>query len=207
MKISKTLLILFLLSIQLIFAQKKINLETFEAKKGTTFFIENKTNFTQKVTLIITSKYFNDGYKTIIKKIKPKKKKKIYTLKHKEKIKFTTKVENKKTATKKQLKIAAKKIAEQKFDLNNDNPNSGIVIFSKKTCSRCRFAENYLDENNIKFKKIAIDESAEGKKLMWKLIRGSSTKKMRIKTPVIVIDGKVSYSHENLVEFLKNIKS
>ena len=206
MKISKALFILFLLSSSVIFAQKKIKLETFNAKKGTTFFIENKTNFTQKVTLVITSVFFNDGYKTIIKKIKPKKKKKFYKIKHKKPIKFTTRIDFKKAATKKQLKLEAKKIAERKFDLNKDDPKKGIVIFSKKTCSRCRLAENYLDENKIKFKKIAIDESPEGKKLMWELIRGTSTKKMRIKTPVIVIDGEVSYSHKNLMEFLKDIE-
>jgi len=205
MKKSKLIVLLFLGIGQLLFSQKRIKLETFEAKKGTVFFIENKTNFTQKVTLIITSNFFKNGYKTIVKKIKPRQKKKFYRLKHKEKVVFTTNVETKKKATKKQLKLEAKKIAERHFDLATDNVDKGIVIFSKKSCSRCRLAERILDENNIKFKRIAIDESPEGKKLMWQKIRGDSNEYKRIKTPVIIIDGKVSYSHKNLVQFVKDI--
>jgi len=198
------LFILILVS-QFVYSQKIVKLETLKAKKGTIFFIKNKSNFTQKITLTVTSDHFKNGFKTFEKKIKPHKKKKFYKLKNSD-VKFTTKVEHQKKATKKENKLEKIKIAERKFDLQKDDINKGIVIFSKKTCSRCRLAESYLDEHNIKFKKIAIDESSEGKKLMWQKIRGSSTKKMRIKTPVIVVNGEVSYSHKNLVQFLKDIE-
>lgn len=88
---------------------------------------------------------------------------------------------------------------EEKYDIN-----SGIVVFNKDSCPRCHRTTNYLIENDIDFKMINIENNKENNQFMWKVLEKNGITG-RVVTPIIVVDGVVSHSHEDLMEFLKTL--
>lgn len=83
--------------------------------------------------------------------------------------------------------------------------NKGIVVFDKTDCPRCSRTTAYLYENNIPFKIVDVTRNNKGKELMQTLVREDGNKG-KFTTPVILINGKISYSHKNLEAFLTNLK-
>ncbi|MEE9350520.1 MAG: glutaredoxin domain-containing protein [Flavobacteriaceae bacterium] len=194
-------ILLFSLSL---FSQKHIKIETVIKKNATLFYVVNNSNVKQKIHLKITSNYFNKGYKVIVKKVKPNSRKKFYKLKSREDITYSVAITSKSSKKKKLRKASKSNI--KKFDFKKDDINKGIVIFTKKTCSRCKIAENYLLKHNIPFKIISTTETTTGRTLMWEKIAEKSTQITNVTMPVIIIDGDLSYSHANLNMFLNALK-
>jgi len=84
--------------------------------------------------------------------------------------------------------------------------NEGIIVFTQKGCSRCEYTIDFLKQKNITFTEYKIEDESYNNK-MWNLIEGSGNGNVeRIKMPVIVNNGVVYFSIENLDEFLKNYR-
>ncbi len=83
--------------------------------------------------------------------------------------------------------------------------NEGIVVFNRDSCGRCHLTTNYLIEKGIDFRIINIQDNEDNRKLMGKVLaeNGMSGK---VLTPVIVVNGDVSHSHEDLKKFLKTLE-
>jgi len=104
-------------------------------------------------------------------------------------------------------KEKADELAEKKAHYLKDvsRINEGIVIFDDIECTRCSYATSFMMEHNIDFKIVNISDDKENLNLMWNTIRAKG-KSMNVKTPVIMVDGELSHSHEDLQQFLKGLK-
>ena len=91
------------------------------------------------------------------------------------------------------------------FNLKTDDINKGIVIFSLENCSRCETAKKYFDNNKIDYKLITTTNNKEANSLLWNLIQQKEATKMRVKYPVIVVNGKLNYDIKKLNQFLNNL--
>lgn len=81
----------------------------------------------------------------------------------------------------------------------------GIVVFDKTDCPRCQMSTAYLLDNDIDFKLLNITDNPKNKKLMWDLLKAEGVTN-NITTPVFLVNGQLSYSHDNLREFLSGLK-
>ena len=79
----------------------------------------------------------------------------------------------------------------------------GIVIFDKNECSRCERTIAYCIENNLDFKLLNISGSEDNAILMWQLLEQMGYEEETVQTPVIIVNGKVTYNHEDLDLFLE----
>lgn len=84
--------------------------------------------------------------------------------------------------------------------------NDGVIIFDKNECSRCEQTILYCVENNIDFKLLNISENEKNEILMWQVLEAVGYKGETVQTPLILVNGEVTYNHEDLDGFLKTLK-
>lgn len=83
--------------------------------------------------------------------------------------------------------------------------SQGLIIYTMKGCSRCEFSVNFFNTNNVQYTELSTSDDSSNSE-MWNKIRQSGKwKGGTIKMPVIIKDGEVFFSIENLEEFLENI--
>ena len=88
----------------------------------------------------------------------------------------------------------------------NDDLSKGIYVFAKDGCPRCGLTLKYLEENKINYKVFYISKNKEAKELMWtKLTEINFSGKLTM--PVVIVNGKLSYSHKDLPGFLKTLSN
>ncbi len=203
----KTIVFLFLCISSSIYAQSKpITFKVSEADSKLVFICTNNSTTSYDVTLTLTKKKGLSGYtKPITKKVTPETNLVFASLPIKGSYSYSYKTSYKTSKkTKKELQdIAHTKKEALLKDLSKIN--TGIVVFDKSDCPRCQRSTAYLVENNIKFKLLNITDNKENKELMWSLLRAEGVTK-NIVTPVFLVDGKLSHSHEDLNTFLESLK-
>ena len=84
----------------------------------------------------------------------------------------------------------------------------GIIVFSIDGCSRCHYTTRYLIDNNIDFKILNVTENKDLNDLMWTLLREDNPliSGKTILMPVIIVDGKISHTMDDLKGFVSNLK-
>ncbi len=83
--------------------------------------------------------------------------------------------------------------------------NKGIILFSQDGCPRCSYAVTYLLENDIDFKMVETTEDEAKKQAMWEIIRAENPDITEITFPVFLVNGKLSYSIEDLKGFTSEL--
>ncbi len=83
--------------------------------------------------------------------------------------------------------------------------NKGIVIFAKDGCTRCSYAANYLLEKNVDFTLLNFTQNPVYGEYMWDKLREQGVDTKKITTPIIMIDGKMTHSHDNLKQFVRSL--
>ena len=91
------------------------------------------------------------------------------------------------------------KLAED-YDLEN-----GIVVFNKDGCPRCYRTTSYLLDNDIDFTLINVKDSRENNLLMWRGLKENGVTDKELLMPVVLVNGKLSHTHKDLVGFLKTL--
>lgn len=76
---------------------------------------------------------------------------------------------------------------------------------TKKQCPRCKETLLFLNKNKIAFKELKFDITEDRAKV-WTLLKQEKNLPKNITFPIIIINGKLTHSHENLTEFLKTVK-
>lgn len=84
--------------------------------------------------------------------------------------------------------------------------NNGIVVFNKEGCPRCAYSTNYLLEQNIPFRMLNTVENPDNNKLMWDYLKANGVAKGTVTMPVILVDGKLTHSHKDLLAFLSGLE-
>ncbi|MEP0263221.1 conjugal transfer protein TraF [Dokdonia sp.] len=203
----KAVLFFFLFISVSVFSQSKpITFKASEENNKLVFICTNNSKTSYDVTLTLTKKKGLAGYtRPITKKVAPETNLVFASLSIKGSYSYSYSTSYKKSKkTKKELQdIAQKKKEAVLKDLAKIN--TGIVVFDKSDCPRCQRSTAYLLDNNIKFKLLDVSSNNENNRLMWSLLRAEGVTK-EILTPVFLVDGKLSYSHEDLNGFLKSLK-
>ncbi len=202
------IIVLFFLCISAsICAQSKaITFKVSEENNKLVFICTNSSKVNYDVTLTLTKKKGLGEYtKPITRKVTPETNLIFATFPIKGSYSYSYSTSYKKSPkTKKEIQdIVQKKKETQLIDLSKIN--TGIVVFDKTDCPRCNRATSYLLDNNITFKLLNITDNKENHRLMWSLLKAEGVTK-EILTPVFLVDGKLSYSHEDLNGFLKSLK-
>ena len=83
--------------------------------------------------------------------------------------------------------------------------NKGIVIFEKTDCGRCQTTMAYLNAKNKPYAKLNITDNPMYNQLMWELLELNGYLGDSVKTPVILVNGAISFSHEDLEGFLEQL--
>ena len=87
--------------------------------------------------------------------------------------------------------------------------NEGIVIFDNVECNRCNKSTSYMLDNNINFKIVDIsptEANAKNRDFMQKVIKEKDKNLTQYITPIFIVNGKMSHSHQDLDAFLKSLK-
>lgn len=203
----KVILFFFLCISTSVFSQSKpITINASKENNTLVFICSNSSNTSYDVTLTLTKKKGLRGYtRPITKKVAPKTNLIFASLPIQGPYSYSYSTSYKKSKkTKKELQdIAQQKKEAILKDLSKIN--TGIVVFDKSDCPRCQRATAYLLDNNIKFKLLDVSSNNENNRLMWSLLRAEGVTK-EILTPVFLVDGKLSYSHEDLNGFLESLQ-
>jgi glutaredoxin len=223
MKHKINLLILVLFTV-LGYAQKKdIEITTNQNDKGVIFNAVNNSNVQQEVTLILTIENLT-GYKAPITKLVPpnstvemvklffvKNKKWNYSsnYSYKPSMSKSEVIANKKKQDEKAKAdaLAYNKKIKQKTTNDVGDYKKGIVVFSKDGCPRCHYTTSYMLDNNIDFRMINTTIDDKQSKLMLDILRMENPNISTFTFPVVIIDGKVSYSIDDLKGFVSKIKN
>ena len=86
-----------------------------------------------------------------------------------------------------------------------DKINEGIVIFDKNGCSRCEKVILFCAENKLNFKLLNISESEQNAAIMWHFLELMEYPEETVQTPVVIVNGTLTYNHKNLDAFLQKL--
>ncbi|MHA7058267.1 glutaredoxin family protein [Aquimarina sp. M1] len=196
---------------------KEVTIIKYKNDKNYDLYAKNLSNVTQKVDLYITSSGLKKHPEVITKSVSPKDSLLFITLEPSGgKMKFQTAYSFVPNPTKKEMAVKEKALKKNTYK-KGDNINKGIVVFDKSDCPRCDRTTSYLLDNNIDFIRVQIPTNTQTKENKapeeLKENRLLLSKKMqengifgRYTTPVILVDGKLTHSHENLSEFLAGLR-
>ena len=197
----------FLLCNTVVFSQQK--LIEFKAEKQPNKLIIHGTNNSEEpleITLTIKDIKMLKGYDGPITKVVPAKSKAVFKELSYEYdfYKYRLSYTYKKLETELQKKI--KNANKEDYYLKDlSKIDEGIVVFDDDGCGRCRLVTNYLIGNDIDFKIINLANNKDNQKLMWKTVKEKGAS-MKVKAPVIIVNGELSHSHADLESFLKGLK-
>ena len=185
--------------------QKDIEFKVEDLDKNLSIICLNNSEFMQEVELTINNIKGLKGYSNPINKTLPPKSKTLFIDLTYEYIYGYELSYSKKRVESEEEKLG--KAASKKLHYLDDltKINDGIVIFDDIECARCSYATNYLMEKNVDFKIVNISNNKDNLKLMWKTIKEKG-QNMHVKTPVIIVNGKLSHSHADLKNFLEGLR-
>ena len=185
--------------------QKDIEFKVQDNEKTLSVICYNNSDATQEVTLTIKDIKGLKGYSKPIKKIvSPNSNVLFIDLTYEYVYSYKLAYSKKKIVTEEE-KANLKEQKESHYLKDVSKINEGIVIFDDIECARCSYATNYMMEHNIDFKIVNISNNKQNLDLMWNTIREKG-KSMNVKTPVIMVNGELSHSHDDLQQFLQGLK-
>jgi glutaredoxin len=82
---------------------------------------------------------------------------------------------------------------------------TGIVVFSKDGCARCNYTTQYLIEKKVNFSLLNISQNPGYNQYMWDRLKAQGILTKQPRTPIIMVDGVMSHSHEDLRKFVKDL--
>jgi glutaredoxin len=107
-------------------------------------------------------------------------------------------------------KVVPKKLthsASASPKLTNIQMNTNKVnVFTKDGCGRCTFVIKYLEDNKIPYVELNTSAHEPNNDLMFDELQKSGFKSGSVSMPVVIYNGKTSYSITNLQEFVKTLK-
>lgn len=214
--IKRTLYLVIILICNNIIAQDfAVTLSKNKIGKNYGIYATNNSNETQLVTLFVETKNYKPHPSEVKKTVTPKDSVLMIRLRPVpgKKSSFSLKYVYEAKPSQAEQKVKETALKKLTF-IEGDDINKGIVVFDKDDCSRCDRTTSYLLDNKIPFKRIQIPTAEQRKsgkvpahlknnlELLWKIMGPVG----RFTTPVIVVDGVVSHSHEDLIKFLVKLK-
>lgn len=197
--------------------ERKVAITSQQKGNKVYFFAHNKDKVTQQITLFLDTKGFQKHKNEITKLVKPQDSILMITLSMipNKKHNLSNRYEYVPKPTQKEKEAKKKELQEKVFGQKGDDINKGIVVFGKDNCPRCHRTTSYLLDKNIDFKWLQIPSNHQAKaiptiqkqngELLNQMLQendftGSFT------LPVVMVDGKLSHSHQDLEKFLKTLQ-
>ena len=192
------------------FAQEKpVAVAVEERGNHLVFEVTNTTTITREITLTLTKREgLRGNARPVTKVVGAGQTVPFYNMTFKGPYRWSYKSNHKpKPTVAEQEALDEAKLAYMIDSLNDIDITKGILVFDKTGCPRCHMTTSYLMDNNIDFKLLNVTENTEYQKLMWALLRKNnvSPDTKEILMPVIMINGKLTHTHEDLRTFLKTI--
>lgn len=201
--LSTTFFLFFLVATTI--AQQNISFSTDKKPGVLTIYGHNNSDEDLEITLTLKNIKMLKGYtKPITKLVKAKSKVNFIDLTYKYDV-YTYKMSYTYKKPETELATKLKNINKSDYYLNDFSKiDEGIVVFDDEGCGNCRLVVNYLVGNDIDFKIISLANNKDNQKFMWKTIKEKGAS-MKVKLPVIVVNGEVSHSHSDWNAFLKKL--
>lgn len=207
--------LLLLLTFNTTFAQKEpVEFKTENRKNSLLVYAYNNMSKPLEVTLTISEIKGLQGYRApITKKVAANGKMLFAKLSYNTQdfsyqLNHSYKTPRNTNKTKRQIAYEQRIVRAKKKDyyLNDFSKiNEGIVVFDDGDCGRTALVTNYLIGNNIDFKIINTAKSPKNTRFMWQTIKEKGAS-LNIKTPVIIVNGVLTHSHEDLNAFLEGLR-
>ena len=81
-----------------------------------------------------------------------------------------------------------------------------INVFTQEGCGRCEYVINYLDKNNIPYVELNTTIHDPNQTLMFEKLQEAGFSGNSVQMPVVISNGKTSYSIKDLKAFVQNLK-
>lgn len=78
-----------------------------------------------------------------------------------------------------------------------------LTIFSEKSCKKCTYLINFLNNNRIKYRLLDVSAHHKVKEFMFDHLKSSTYKGGLIDLPVMMFEGRVHWSIANIEKFIK----
>lgn len=210
---SKHILILLLfLSLSVVAQQKEVEVTTEEVGSALLFKAKNNTSSPQLVTIrldkfeglkdakVPRAKMVPAGKETVVRKVVIAAESYTYTYNYDWKIPPSV------MKKKERQRLAALQALEKEQSIQYSDGydlETGIVVFNNETCPRCNRTTAFMLEHQIPFVLLNMDNK-ENRALLREQLRKNNISGTFV-TPVILVDGKLSHSHEDLMSFLRTL--
>ena len=198
-------LILAFVSLQAVAQKKAIEFKTEKSDNTLSIFGYNNSKEPLDITLVIKDIKMLKGYtKPITKRVPANSKLHFIDLTFQyEVFEYKLSYSYKKVPTDIDNKIASYNKKDH-YLKDVSKINEGIVVFDDEGCSRCRTVTNYLVAHDMDFKIVDLSQGDANNNLMWKMVKEKGVS-LKVKAPVIMVDGKLSHSHQDLNAFLSGL--
>ncbi|MGV6830985.1 MAG: glutaredoxin domain-containing protein [bacterium] len=198
-------IVLLLIAFNFLNAQKAITFSTEKNPGILSFYGHNNTADALEITLTLKDIKMLKGYTEPITKLVPANSKvKFIDLTYKYDVynyRMAYTYKKPESAMSKKLKGFNK----EDFYLSDlSKIDEGIVVFDDEGCGDCRMVLNYLYGNDFDFKIVSLATNKEHQKFMFKTIKEKGAS-MKVKLPVVIVNGKVSHSVKDWNSFLKTL--
>lgn len=188
-----------------IYGQSDIEFELIKAPNKLIWVCKNNSNLTKEVTFTIKSPKGLRGYhKPVVKTVSSNAEMEFLTLTFKGKYSYQgTSWNFVDTPTKEEQEIQDQ-LKEEFYTTDLTNLKKGVFVFEKEGCPRCQRSIAYLIDNKYNFKIIKTEKGNAANAKMWELLKASGFDSS-ITTPVFLVNGEITASHEDLMSFVKGI--
>lgn len=83
--------------------------------------------------------------------------------------------------------------------------NAPIIVYTREGCSRCSFVKKEMNNKQIDFFEVDINDGSAEANNMWKLLRATGFTGTTVTMPVVKINGQLHYNIKDLAGFVNEI--
>ncbi len=98
-----------------------------------------------------------------------------------------------------------KKNKEIASEVSNTDVSTGIIVFSKNGCGRCKSVEKFLKEHNVAYTGMNISKNPNDASLMWQKLSEDGFTGKSVQTPVFIVNGTMYYNLPDYNELLRSL--
>lgn len=191
------------------FAQEKdVELSTVKNDDGITISAINNSSVQQEITLTLKMENLRASRRPVKKLIPANSTVEMITLFYvkNKKYSYSTSYTYKRSLSASET-VAYNENMEAKTAKEIGDVNEGLIVFYKEGCPRSQYTVSTLLDNDVDFRIIDITNNDENNNRLWEIVKKEDPKLKTYTFPVIINNGKVSYSIKDLKGFVGTLEN